>query len=390
MTAKSRKNLLLLLAATTTGLALYNNLLARRALGARLRGRFIYLGGTKLHFLEAGNGQPLLLLHGNGASAEDFTTSGIFEKAAARYRVLAFDRPGFGMSTRPAGRPWTAAAQADLIDAAVAKLGIERYMVVCHSWGAAVALEMARRHPRSVAGVVVVAGYHYPSPRLALAVSAVPAVPLLGTVLRHAVLPSLVRLNWNWAMKKIFHPATTAMPFSTATRGLASRPSQLRSISAESFLMLASALFSNRRYADIAVPVGIIAGAGDQLFDAKAEALRLRDEVSHSLLDIVPDAGHMVHQSNPKAILAMIDKVAALANIGDMATQPARTIGLRPRPAEQNNTAEFRLASNREPATFFYRQEIAIPGQGGKAELCLRAVFARALQQAIGGANPEH
>jgi pimeloyl-ACP methyl ester carboxylesterase len=135
MTAKSRKSLLLLLAATTAGLALYNNLLARRALDARLLGRFIYLGGTKLHFLEAGNGQPLLLLHGNGASAEDFTTSGIFDRAAARYRVLAFDRPGFGMSPRPAGRPWTAAAQADLIDAAVAKLGIERYMVVGHSLG---------------------------------------------------------------------------------------------------------------------------------------------------------------------------------------------------------------------------------------------------------------
>ncbi|PBC09392.1 alpha/beta fold hydrolase [Mesorhizobium sp. WSM3859] len=197
-TARPRKYLFLFLAAATVGLALYNNILARRALTGRPLGRFVHIGGTKLHFLEAGDGQPLLLLHGNGASAEDFTTSGIFDRAAPRYRVLAFDRPGFGMSTRPAGRPWTAAAQADLIDAAVAKLGIERYMVVCHSWGATVALEMARRHPRSVAGVVVVAGYHYPSPRLALAVSAVPAVPLLGTVLRHAVLPSLVRLNWNW------------------------------------------------------------------------------------------------------------------------------------------------------------------------------------------------
>ncbi|MBZ9883690.1 alpha/beta hydrolase [Mesorhizobium sp. CA10] len=325
MTAKFRKNLLLLLAAAAVGLSLYNGQLARRALAARPLGRFIHLRGTKLHFLEAGNGQPLLLLHGNGASAEDFTTSGIFGRAAARYRVLAFDRPGFGMSPRPAGRPWTAAAQADVIDAAVAKLGIGRYMVVGHSWGAAVALEMARRHRRSVAGVVVVAGYHYPSPRLALAISALPAVPLLGTVLRHALLPSLVRLNWHWAMKQIFHPATVAMPFAAMTRGLASRPSQLRSISAEPFLMLASALFPNRRYADIAVPVGIIAGAGDQLFDAKAEAVRLQSEISQALVDIVPDAGHMVHQSRPEAVLAMIDKIAALTSVGDRA-EPSRSV----------------------------------------------------------------
>ncbi|RWB72403.1 MAG: alpha/beta hydrolase [Mesorhizobium sp.] len=316
-TARPRKYLFLFLAAATVGLALYNNILARRALAGRPLGRFVHLRGTKLHFLEVGHGQPLLLLHGNGASAQDFTTSGIFDRAAARYRVLAFDRPGFGMSPRPAGRPWTAAAQADLIDAAATKLGIERYMVVGHSWRAAVALEMARRHPRSVAGVVVVAGYHYPSPRLALAVSALPAVPLLGTVLRHAVLPSLVRLNWRWAMRKIFHPATIAVPFAAMTRELASRPSQLRSISAESFLMLASALLPNRRYSDVAIPVGIIAGAGDQLFDAKAQALRLQSEISQALVDIVPDAGHMVHQSRPEAILAMIDKIAALAGVGN-------------------------------------------------------------------------
>ncbi|TIP34359.1 MAG: hypothetical protein E5X77_40080 [Mesorhizobium sp.] len=83
--------------------------------------------------------------------------------------------------------------------------------------------------------------------------------------------------------------------------------------------MLASAFFPNRRYAEIAVPVGIIAGAGDQLFDAKAEALRLQDEISQALVDIVPDAGHMVHQSRPDAVLAMIDKVAALAGVGNRA-----------------------------------------------------------------------
>jgi hypothetical protein len=64
------------------------------------------------------------------------------------------------------------------------------------------------------------------------------------------------------------------------TKGLASRPWQLRSDSAESFLMLASAILPNRRYAEIAVPVVIIAGARDQLFDVKAKALRLESDIS--------------------------------------------------------------------------------------------------------------
>lgn len=125
----------MLLAAATVGLGLYNGLLASRALAACPRWSFIHHRGTKLHFLEAGHGQSLLVLHGNGASAEDFTTSGIFDKAAATYHVLAFDRPGFGLSPRPAGRPWTAGAQADLIQTAAETLGIERYIVVGHSRG---------------------------------------------------------------------------------------------------------------------------------------------------------------------------------------------------------------------------------------------------------------
>lgn len=176
---------------------------------------------------------------------------------------------------------------------------------------------MARRRPRSVAGIVIVSGYHYPPPRLELAMFALPAVPLIGTVLRHTVLPPLDRFGWSWAMKKIFVPAEISGPFAAATKGMASRPSQLRSVSAESFLMLASAPFASRRYADISVPVGIIAGAGDQLFVTQTEALRLQTEIGHSLVDIVPDAGHMVHQSKPQAVLAMIDRIAALASASE-------------------------------------------------------------------------
>ncbi|WP_245460263.1 alpha/beta hydrolase [Mesorhizobium sp. M1B.F.Ca.ET.045.04.1.1] len=306
-----------LLAAGAAGLALYNGLQARWALRGCRFGRFVEVRGVRLHVIEGGEGMPLLLLHGNGASAEDFMTSGIFDKTAPHYRVLAFDRPGFGRSSRPIGRIWSAAAQADLIDAAAAKLGLGRYIALGHSWGAAVALEMARRCPGSVAGVVLVSGYHYPSPRFELALSALPALPLIGTVFRHTLLPPLVGLGWGWSMRKIFGPAAISSAFAAATRELACRPSQLRSIAAESFLMWVAAAFARSRHADICVPVGIIAGASDQLFDAPAEALRLHAELGNSMVDIVPDAGHMVHQTAPQAVIAMIDKIAALSSVGD-------------------------------------------------------------------------
>ena len=61
-------------------------------------------------------GPPVVLLHGNVVSAEDYVWSGVLDRVAERdHRVVAFDRPGFGYSDRPHGTLWTPAAQADLL-----------------------------------------------------------------------------------------------------------------------------------------------------------------------------------------------------------------------------------------------------------------------------------
>ena len=64
-------------------------------------GQFLDIEGVHLHYLERGEGPPLVLLHGNGAMAQDFEISGILEQLAQRYRVIAVDRPGFGHTSRP-------------------------------------------------------------------------------------------------------------------------------------------------------------------------------------------------------------------------------------------------------------------------------------------------
>src|SRR5258707_6220443 len=62
-------------------------------------GRFLDIQGVGLHYLERGEGPPLVLLHGNGAMVQDFEISGIIERLGQRYRVIGVDRPGFGHTT---------------------------------------------------------------------------------------------------------------------------------------------------------------------------------------------------------------------------------------------------------------------------------------------------
>ena len=116
-------------------------------------GRFIEVCGVRLHYIEKGLGVPVLLIHGTGVTAEDYVASGIVDRLAERYRVIAFDRPGYGYSERP-GKGWSARAQAELLQEACGALGIDRAIVVGHSWGTLVALEMARLRPDLFAAYV--------------------------------------------------------------------------------------------------------------------------------------------------------------------------------------------------------------------------------------------
>jgi hypothetical protein len=75
------------------------------------RGKFLEINGVRLHYVERGAGDTLVLLHGNGSMIQDFESSGLIDLAAESYRVIAFDRPGFGHSERPRATIWTPDAQ---------------------------------------------------------------------------------------------------------------------------------------------------------------------------------------------------------------------------------------------------------------------------------------
>ena len=164
------------------------------------------IDGTRLHYLERGAGSPIVLLHGNAVNAEDFVVSGLVHRIAQRHRVIAFDRPGFGYSERPRDRLWNAAAQAQVVHRALERIGIDEAVVLGHSWGALVALELALRAPAAVRKLVLVSGYYFPTLRADVAFAAPPAVPLVGDVLRYTVSAVAARLMIDKTVKAMFAP----------------------------------------------------------------------------------------------------------------------------------------------------------------------------------------
>jgi pimeloyl-ACP methyl ester carboxylesterase len=276
------------------------------------QGRFIDIDGVRLHYVERGSGRPLVLLHGNGSMIQDFESSGLIDLAAKDYRVIVFDRPGFGHSLRPRNVVWTPAAQADLFRDALAHLGVEKAIVLGHSWGASVAIALAGRHPSMVEALILASGYYFPTARTdAMMAMAGPAIPGFGDILSHTISPIVSRLMWPSMLRQLFGPRSVPQKFDGFPKSLAVRPSQLRAAAAEAALMVPAAILSAKTYGELAMPVTILAGEQDRLIDIDEQSGRLHEEIRHSKMRRVASAGHMIQQSDTADLMAAIDEAAA-------------------------------------------------------------------------------
>jgi pimeloyl-ACP methyl ester carboxylesterase len=122
----------------------------------RLRFERVRTASGELSILTAGIGEPILLVHGLGATKGSFLST-IAALAGPAFRTIALDLPGFGDSCKPLGAryhpPFFARAVIDLMDA----LGLARAHVIGNSMGGRVALDLGLRYPERVGRLVLLA-----------------------------------------------------------------------------------------------------------------------------------------------------------------------------------------------------------------------------------------
>jgi pimeloyl-ACP methyl ester carboxylesterase len=94
--------------------------------------------GLDLHYEERGEGRPVVLLHGFGATT--YTWNHVIPRLAERYKTLALDLKGFGDSPKPADDGYSAVNQADLVTKFIIEKDLTDVTLIGHSFGGAVAL----------------------------------------------------------------------------------------------------------------------------------------------------------------------------------------------------------------------------------------------------------
>ena len=121
--------------------------------------------GSTMTYREAGEGRPVLLLHGNPTSS--FLWRHVLERAASGEhggcRWIAPDLIGMGSSGKP-DLPYRFTDHIAFVDAFIEVLGLSETVLVGHDWGVAIALDRLRRHPEDVRGVALMEGHLRPLP----------------------------------------------------------------------------------------------------------------------------------------------------------------------------------------------------------------------------------
>ena len=292
--------------ATLAGLAVYTDAAVRQAEAAYPPvGAFVTVDGLRLHYLDRGAGPPVALVHGSDGVLQDYTTT-ILDAVAHDYRAIAVDRPGHGHSERPPGEPLTLAEGARLLHALLRVLGVERPLLVGHSYGGAVALRYALDYPDDLAGLVLLAPAAYPSRGLPHPRVVLPGIPLLGPLYLHML---LVPLEYRAAPAPdpAAPPGAAPVPaYQEVARALGARPGQYAAYADEIRRVSDGLAAQAPRYGEIAAPVVMLAGAADLATPLDRHAQPLHAALPNARLVVLPDTGHWVHHAHPEVTLAAI------------------------------------------------------------------------------------
>ncbi|MCC6532040.1 MAG: alpha/beta hydrolase [Burkholderiales bacterium] len=110
-------------------------------------------GHGRQHYLDAGSGEPLVLIHGNGASAWQYVD--VIPLLLPRMRVIAWDMPGHGDSD-PLGRHYSVEDYADALSGFLQALGLASAHVCGCSSGGSICAAFASRYPAAVRSALIV------------------------------------------------------------------------------------------------------------------------------------------------------------------------------------------------------------------------------------------
>ena len=253
----------------------------------------LLLRGVRVRYLEVGDGEPLLLVHGMFTSARSWAR--IIPWLAPHYRVIAPDLPGFGDSEKPTRFGFSREAFAETLCDLLAGVGVPRAHVVGHDFGGSVALTLAADHPEVVDRLTVINTPTARAPRplqhrLALA-------PVVGS-------GYLKQFLHRAAFHGLFRDAVYATPEGYDRAAVdawydAFDPPEARECALRALHQSADLSSLGPRVAKVRAPTLVVWGERDR-FGPMHLGRQLANELAGARFEPIARAGHSPHEEAPE------------------------------------------------------------------------------------------
>ena len=259
--------------------------------------QFIQANNLKLHYLEAGVGDPVLLLHGWPTSS--FLWRNIIPAIAAHNRVIALDLPGFGKSDKPFDAPYNFEFYRKTLDDFLAALRIEKIGLAIHDLGGPIGLYWAVHRRERVSKLAFLNTLVYPDMSWAVvafvAACRIPGFRGLMASPWGLRLAMEVGMEQKWRINDELIAGVQA-PFAEFDDRRALLKSA-GSLEGKGFVKIA------RRLRTLKMPVRIIYGKNDRILPDVAQTMdKVAQDLPQAISTSLPDCGHFLQEDNPDEI----------------------------------------------------------------------------------------
>lgn len=259
----------------------------------------------RVHYIDEGSGPPLLLCH--GSPTWSFLYRHIVKALRDRYRCIAVDYPGFGLSERPAGFGYTIAEHTAVLGELIDHLQLDGYVLMGQDWGGPIGLGAATARADRVTGIVLGNTLFWPTEAVANRAFSVimGSRPMQRRILDQNFLVErvlLAELGRKLTAAEADH-YRAVQPTAEARQGLAMMPKEIRAARPllDQLARDVPALLGDK-------PALLVWGMRDMVFRPNACIPRMR--AAFTDLDVVelPGARHFIQEHAPDEIAAAIAK----------------------------------------------------------------------------------
>jgi pimeloyl-ACP methyl ester carboxylesterase len=274
--------------------------------------QFMDVNGLRVHYKKTGDGETaFVLLH--GFASNTYTWDKVLREFGARGTTLAYDRPAFGLTSRPlpgewqGENPYSPEANVDLLFALLDAQGIDKAILVGNSAGGAVAMDAALQHPERVQGLILVDAAIYEGggrPAWLAPILNLPQVQRIGPLLVRGIADSGMEL-----LKTAYHD-----PNKLTAETIAAYRKPLRAhnwdIGLWQFTTAAQSRQLAARLTELKMPVLVVTGDDDRIVPT-ASSLRLAREIPGAQLAVLPQCGHVPQEECPAAFMQAVNPFVA-------------------------------------------------------------------------------